>query len=483
MQKTIKERTIFSRDNLEVLRGIDSNTIDLIYLDPPFNKKKVFTLPIGSTSQGGSFSDIFGKERIKDEWLGLIAESNPKVEQLIQAAGVIGNKSNKYYLCFMAIRLIEMHRILKDTGSIYLHCDDTMSHYLKLMLDCIFGEGNRKNEIVWRRTSAHSNAMRFGRIHDCIFYYAKSENFTFNKILLPYTAKQLEMYSHEDDKGKYASDNLTGLGVNHNDIGWRGYHPSEKGKGNHWTVPKDKIIDLVGEEQAQALSTIEKLELLEKEGYIYWSENGVPRYKRYLHDMEGALPQDIWTDVKPVRKRKYPTQKPVKLLERIILASTNEGDVVLDPFCGCATTCIAAERLNRKWIGIDVSDVAYDLVRQRLEEEANVTSHDPKHVAKTLSFAKVYLRTDIPELTDTQHEPITIGGKHKLYGQQEGFCKGCNIHFNFQNLTIDHIVPQSQGGGDSPENLQLLCNSCNSIKGDRTMEFLIVRLKELKRIE
>ena len=477
MQETIKEsgifsRTIFSRDNLEVLRGMDSNTIDLIYLDPPFNKKKVFTLPVGSTSKGGSFSDIFGKERIKDEWLGLIAESNPALEQLLQGLGTSGPKSNKYYLCFMAVRLIEMCRILKDTGSIYLHCDQTMGCHLRLVMDNLFGHKNHRGHIVWKRhTTVQKGSQHapknWGSTTDYILHYTKTDKFSLNstRVLTPEETPTKFPLIDEKDKRYYTGIPLW-CGESMGDrpnlcYTWRGFknpHPSG------WRLSKEQL-----EEEYQ-------------KGNIVITDKGTLQRRKYLKDYEGVPLGNIWIDIDSVKKPKYPTQKPTELLERIILASTNEGDVVLDPFCGCATTCIAAEKLKRQWIGIDVSDVAYDLVRQRLEEEASVTSHDPKHVAKTLSFGKVYLRTDIPEPTDTQYEPITISGKHKLYGQQEGFCKGCNIHFNFQNLTIDHIVPQSQGGGDSLENLQLLCNSCNSIKGDRPMEDLIVRLKELKRI-
>ena len=464
-----------------------SNTIDLIYLDPPFNKKRVFTSPIGSTAQGASFIDIFREEDVKKEWLGLIARDYPKIAEYINGISAIGHISNKNYLCYMAIRLIELHRILKDTGSLFLHCDYTMNSYLRLLLDCIFGENNFRNEIIWKRTSAHSHPNQFGRIHDCLLYYTKSADYTFNKVYSPYTQKQIkEIYRYEDEKGKYASQDLTGGGSNQNDVSWRGYHPAERGMGRNWAIPRKKIIELVGEEQAEALTTLEKLELLDKEGYIRWSQEGTPSYKRYLDDMEGALPQDIWTDISNIGPRAkervgYPTQKPLSLLNRIIQVTTQAGDVVLDPFCGCATTCVAAEALGRQWVGIDVSAVAYQLVEDRLAK-LSIGNSNNKKSAKPQSlgiYGKVIHRTDIPQRTDidTSIKPKKEI-KHWLYGKQEGHCLGCGTHFGYYNLTIDHIVPKSQGGGEDDSNLQLLCGYCNSLKGDRTMAYLLQERKK-----
>ena len=407
MQKTLKNRTVFCRDNLEVLKGINSETIDLIYLDPPFNKKKEFTASIGSTAEGASFHDYFREGDIKEEWLGLIAEKYPTLHDYIQGMGNIGHKSNKYYLCYMAIRLIEMYRVLKDTGSIYLHCDPTMSHYLKLLLDCIFGENNFRNEIIWCYHGPGSPDIRqFSRKSDTIFWYSKGDKWIFN--------------------------------------------------GDDVRVPfKDPNQSL-----RRAMSP---------DGNF--SKKDVEKYRA-----KGKIPENWWEIRIAARSKKeyvgYPTQKPVALLERIITASSNEGDIVLDPFCGCATTCVAAEKLERKWVGVDISKKAFDLVRMRLGKE--IEGRD------TLFYEnKVVYREDIPARTDAQVKPDKLNNKHYLFGIQEGKCKGCGMRFDYRHFHIDHMFPKSKGGGDNIQNLQLLCGSCNTIKGDRDMPYLMKRLREL----
>ena len=298
MQSTLKNRTIFCHDNLEILENINSNSIDLIYLDPPFNKKKVFTAPTGSAAAGASFSDIFREKDIKEDWLQTIKEDSEKLYNFLSGVkNIDGKKSYNFcYLVYMAIRLIECHRILKDTGSVYLHCDQTMSHYLKLLLDCIFGESNFRNEIIWSYQTGGVSKKWFGKKHDVILFYSKKENYFINL---------------ENVKEKRTEKSLK-----------RAKNPSGA---------------------------------------------------RFSSNNENRLPFDVWNiqALNSMAKERtgYPTQKPVALLEKIINASSNEGDIVLDPFCGCATTCIAAEKLNRKWIGIDVSIKAYDLVRERLQKE------------------------------------------------------------------------------------------------------------------
>lgn len=343
MQSSIKNRTIFCRDNLDILQGMDSNSIDLIYLDPPFNKKKVFTAPIGSSAEGASFKDIFREEDVKEEWLQTIKEDYDKIHYFL--SGVIsieGKKSYNFcYLAYMAIRLIEMKRILKDTGSIYLHCDSTMSHYLKILLDCIFEEGNFRNEIAWCYDGPQSPSPKnFQTKKEYILRYSKSNNY------------------YADTENLYKSNLLSEEGLKDYSNDKHGYY---------YTTPKGDYTD-------------KSIEKLKKENRIHITRNGKVRVKHYLikrgedYYRKKKL-SDVWADILNMsfvpkkEKTKYPTQKPIALLERIIKASSKEGGIVLDPFCGCATTCVAAEKLDRKWIGIDVSHKAYELVQERLSKE------------------------------------------------------------------------------------------------------------------
>ena len=362
-QTQIENRTIFCRDNLEILEGINSNSIDLIYLDPPFNKKKTFTAPIGSSAEGASFKDVFKKKDLKDEWVQTIKEDNEKLRTFLTGIKDLGDTSNYAYLAFMAIRVLEMHRVLKDTGSLYLHCDSTMSHYLKLMLDCVFGEKNFRNEIVWNRAGhigkgSHHAPKSFGKNTDAVFFYSKSNTFS----LRPYkelTDKEFEAkFPLVDDKGERYNTNTPIFrsrsmgGAPNLCYTWRGFknpHPSG------WRLSKSRL-----EEEYQ------------KGNIVIKNHNKLER-RKYQKDYKGEPIDNLWNDINIGSNAKertgYPTQKPLALLERIIKASSNEGDIVLDPFCGCATTCVAAEGLGRKWIGIDVSVKAYELVKQSLSTQ------------------------------------------------------------------------------------------------------------------
>ena len=308
----VPNRTIFCHDNLGVLENINSDCIDLIYLDPPFNKNKVFTAPTGSSAKGAEFSDIFREKDVKDEWLFTIQQDEPDLYAFLESTRIIGNTTYTYcYLCYMAIRLMECERILKSTGSIYLHCDPTMSHYLKIVMDCIFGDKQFRNEIIWAYTGPSNTKKWFPRKHDIILYYTKSNKYTFNADSVRISYRGLSVQHNKDSNaiggigGKLTSENIKKY--------------EDKGK-----LPED-----------------------------WWDENrhGMSPVGRIKSERTG-----------------YPTQKPLALLERIIKASSNKGDWVLDPFCGCATTCVASERLRRKWIGIDVSKMARKLVDERLNK-------------------------------------------------------------------------------------------------------------------
>ncbi len=354
LQSTIKNRTIFCKDNLDILKGINSNTIDLIYLDPPFNKKKVFTAPIGSSAEGASFKDWFRLEDVKQEWVESIKEDNEKLHNfLLGIKNIDGRNSYNFcYVAYMAIRLIECHRILKHTGSIYLHCDPTMSHYIKIMMDCIFGEKQFRNEIIWHYKKWSNTTSNFQKNHDTILRYSKTDTFIFHV--------QYQDYADE----KYIENTIR-----------------IRDKNNKLVRVKDKQGAYV------------KRKIVKK----------------------GVSMHDVFNDISWGATNKerigYPTQKPLALLQRIIKASSNKGDVVLDPFCGCATTCVAAEQLDRQWVGIDISFMAYELVRERLSKEVHPTLFE---VDK-----KPYFYTDSPKRTDTgkdyQHQKYVYVISNKAY--------------------------------------------------------------------
>lgn len=468
----VQNRTIFSNDNLPVLRGIDTESVDLIYLDPPFNSNRNYAAPIGSEAAGAAFKDTWTLSDVDNAWHGEIADREPALYQAIHAAELTHGKGMKSYLIMMAVRLLEMHRVLKKTGSIYLHCDPTASHYLKSVMDAVFGKDNFRNEIAWQRTNTHSLGKQFGRVHDTILLYSKSSQRIWNDVYTDHDPEYVKRtYRHRDERGLFQVDNLTGGSVTEKGESgqpWRGIDPSLVGR--NWSTPQRSAwpegVELP--DNYEELSVHERLEALDTAGLIYWPPKGkVPRFKRYLSTSKGRKVHDVITDIRPVASKSkervgYPTQKPIALLERIIRASSNAGEVVLDPFCGCATTCVAAERLQRHWIGIDISPKAVDLVRVRLENEVGL-------------LGKVIHRTDIPKRSEKL--PNYRTHKHTLFGKQEGLCNGCRTQFPFRNMTVDHIVPKSQGGTDHEGNLQLLCGACNSTKGQGTQAELISRLK------
>ena len=448
-------RTVWTGDNLDILRGINSESVDLIYLDPPFNSNRDYAAPIGSEAAGAAFKDTWTLDDVDEAWHGEISDRDPALYSITDAAGLAHGKGMKSYLIMMAVRLMEMRRLLKETGSIYLHCDPTASHYLKTLMDAIFGAGNFRNDIVWKRKAGRGEtqnaAIRFGVTSDVLLFYARSSATVLNRQYRPNNPAYIaSKFTHVDHSGRrYHLDNLTSPSPRPNLVyEYKGYNPPKNG----WAVSR------------------ERMEQMDREGRIHFPSDKSKRLRRirFLDELQGETVDTLWDDIPPINSQAqervgYPTQKPLALLDRISKASSNEGDTVLDPFAGCATACVAAERLQREWVGIDLSPLAAKLVKSRLQKEMGL-------------FYEIHHRTDIPLRTDLGELPNYRTHRHTLYGRQEGICNGCLVLFPFRNLTVDHIVPQSKGGSDHPDNLQLLCGACNSKKGERTMEALIADL-------
>ena len=441
-------RTLWTGDNLDILRGMNSDSADLIYLDPPFNSNKDYAAPVGSKAAGAAFKDTWHLSDLDVAWMGIAAEEEPAIADLLNTARRTHSKGMQSYLTMMAVRLLEMRRVLKPAGGVYLHCDPTASHYLKALMDAIFGRSNFRNEIIWHRKQGerHNLArLRMPSSHDTILWYA-GKGSRYNIQYLPYSSEYIEKnYRHEDSRGNYATFPCT------NDSG--GNTPYEfRGITRAWRFSKERMTELYEQDMLTQATPASPF-----------------RYKKYLDPYAGVKVEDIWVDIPQPRGREktgYPTQKPLALLERIIRASSNEGDVVLDPFCGCATACVAAEKLGRQWVGVDISPKAAELVNRRLQDEIGSLFHK----------GFVTTRADIPRRTDLEAPKNYRQNKHILYGEQEGRCGGCGSHFEFRNLEVDHIVPQSRGGTDHIENLQLLCGYCNRVKGDRSQEYLVAQL-------
>ncbi|MDR1709861.1 MAG: HNH endonuclease [Candidatus Accumulibacter sp.] len=398
--------TLYTGDNLYVLHGLDSGLADLIYLDPPFNSKRMYSAPVGSHAAGASFKDMWTWKDVDEQFLGALAIRFPALARYIASVGGIHGKPMMAYLTYMAQRVIEMHRVLKNTGSLYFHCDPTASHYLKPLLDEIFGKNNFRNEIVWHYRRWTGKARKFQALHDIIYFYTKSDDYTFNPLFTEYTEGSKERKEQ---------------GVLHRFK--RGETP---------VLVSDKKVD-----------------------------------------EKGVRENDVWQIpfVAPSARERtgYPTQKPLALLHRIVKASSNEGDIVLDPFCGCATTCVAAQQLGRKWIGIDIEKQSVSILVERLSDDAGL-------------FRDFTATSQLPVRTDIKETEPTQSVKTRLYKEQNGKCNACGTGFDILNLEIDHIIPKAKGGGNHYENYQLLCGSCNRIKGDRPMEYLRMQIETREKL-
>ena len=401
MLENFKNRTLFFGENLNFLRGLNSETIDLIATDPPFNKGKDFHATPDSLAAGASFQDRWSWERdVEQSWVDQISDDFPAVREVYESAMVAHSRGLAAFLCFMGVRLIEMKRVLKDTGSIYLHCDPTASHYLKALMDAVFGAENFRNEVVWHYGGTGKSAKKFVSKHDSIMFYAKGKKSVFNPILV--SAK----------------------------------------KKSGWTGKDTKLLDSV------------------------WDINTVFQSSE--------------------RKTRvgYPTQKPLALYERMIKASSNAGDVVLDPFCGCATTCIAAERLGRRWLGMDIWENAYEIVKMRMRKEGLLQDEESKASGELGVAARdVIFTTTVPVRTDGGLEAVSfLQVKEKVAEEKDGLtnaqrkaalveqhglvCQGCGfVPPDERHLELDHDTPRVSGGSNNLENRILLCGPCNRMKG------------------
>ena len=393
-------RTLFHADNLPVLRGIDTGTVDLIATDPPFNKNKDFHATPDSLASGARFADRWSWERdVHEEWVDQLYDDWRGVYEVVDAARHAAGDDMAAFICWLGVRVIEMHRVLKDTGSLYLHIDHTAHAWTKAMLDAVFGRKNFQNEIVWHYGGGGASKKRFARKHDTILFYTKSDKWTFNVDAVRVPHKWVD--------GQRRAD---------------GSERSDKGK-----IPDDVIV------------------------------------------MHSVMP---WAG----ERTGYPTQKPIALYERIIKASSNEGDLVLDPFAGCATTPVAAERLGRQWVGIDIWEGAHGLVVQRLESEKRMfaaehvtyTTEPPERTDEgevAAPFLKIKLkralepwqrlsRTEIVErLIDVQSAGDVV------------VCAGCGRGLESPFMELDHIMPRADGGDNWITNRILLCRPCNGKKG------------------
>ena len=408
---------LFYGDSLAVLRErVADESVDLVYLDPPFNSNASYNVLFRektgeeSPAQIQAFTDTWEWTQETELTFEQDIIGNPAVppavkDMISSFRQFIGRNAMMAYLVMMAPRLVELRRVLKPTGSIYLHCDPTASHYLKLLMDAVFGKENFRSEITWRRTTSHNDAKRnFGAIGDNIFYYSKARSFVFNPQHLPYSEEQLKKdYKYVDENGRrYSTSNIRSPAPRPNlTYEYKGYKPHPNG----WTISR------------------ERMEQLDSEGRLHFPKNktGRIRLKVYLDEMPGVPVGNIWDDINPLSSHAkerlgYPTQKPEALLERIIRASSNEGDVVLDPFCGCGTAVAAAHKLGRQWLGIDITHLAVALMKNRLQ------------TAFGLEAGRDY---------DVIGEPQDVGSARALWEQDP-------YQFQFWAVSLLEAQPQSE---------------------------------------
>ena len=474
---------------------MNSETVDLIATDPPFKKGRDFHATPDSLAGGASFQDRWSWDDARQEWTDKLEDDFPKVMNVIRGSRNSYGDDMGGFLCFMAVRILEMHRVLKQTGSMYLHCDPTASHYLKELMDAIFGRDNFKNEIIWKRSGGHPLSIRkFESITDTILFYWKSSKSYFKSVTKPLEIEVITtQYRHQDSHGKYAHKDLSG-GKGGSKEAYLSFKDVLPPQGRAWAPPTREKMPLWARvmlpENYEKINQLEKCKVLDGIGLIYWSKNGKPYFKRYLPENPTRFVPSLWDDISPLsfnsrEQQGYPTQKPLELYERMIGASSNKGDIILDPFCGCATTCVAAEKLKRQWIGIDIWDKAHKVVIDRLKKEGYlarskggrqdliVTEGEITYTKKPLkrtdggSEAVPFLETQLKQFDDRERDPYSNKEKKcRLLEQCGPYCQGCGFKLHERYLELDHKEPRSAGGSNLLRNRILLCGPCNKLKRD-----------------
>ncbi len=424
---------------------------------------------------------------------------------LIEATRYTHSESTAAYIAFMTMRMIEVRRILKPTGSVYLHCDHEANAYLRQMMDAVFGPANFRNEIVWKRTGSHGGSKRWGSIHDTLLFYSKSEEYTWNRTYQDYSEEYIaDYYKYEDEHGRYQYVSLTGAGTTSGESGqeWMGINPSDSGR--HWAVPMKSLQRAYPDKDLASLPLRERLDLLNGAGLVYWPKMGrIPRQKRYLDEGEGVPVQDIVLDIRQLSSHSkertgYPTQKPQALARRIIEASSNPGDVVLDCFAGCAYVPVAAELTGRRWIACDMSPRAWTVVRRQFHKQRDLRiitegeySERDTGVQPDLG-PEVIIRVrgpqELPNRTTNgaqqrlglrERPPIQFRQRPqesaqeiwtvfvKEWGTACWYCGQIKAE-DRRELPLDHVEPNARdGSNDDCWNRALSCPPCNSDKSNR----------------
>jgi site-specific DNA-methyltransferase (adenine-specific) len=441
---------LYYGDNLQVLREhIRDETVDLIYLDPPFNSNATYNVlfrgPSGDQSQAQieAFEDTWhwnnAAEKAFDE---VMFGPNADVANMLRAMRSFLNDNDMMaYLTHMAVRLVELHRVLKPTGSIYLHCDPTASHYLKVLMDAVFGKDSYQNEIAWKRTFTHGDSKTWSRASDKIFFYSKdADDFTWNEPYEPLSAEYIESHyrSRDADGRRYQLTSILSPSPRPNmTYEWKGFPPPQMG----WRFSKETMADY----DAKGLIWYPT----KNDGTFDTSKR--PRFKRYLDEQKGSVVTTVWTDISPVNARAterlgYPTQKPVALLERILSASSNPGDVVLDPFCGCGTTVHAAEKLGRQWIGIDITHLSISLVEKRLKDAFAGIKFEVHGAPKDLEGARDLSNRDKYQF---QWWAVSLVDAVPFGGKKKGADGGIDGHIFFRSgaKTVEKAIVSVKGGG------------------------------------